>query len=822
MTASCYQCGLPIPPAIDVSATINNQPREFCCTACLAVAELIEGAGLDNFYRYRKDFVAPETSQAADAANSVDYTAWDNPEINHEFVTSSDDGCQQANLYIEGIHCAACAWLIEEYLSRDEAVETVSVNSATHRCLLKWKDNTRLSSLLKKFTEIGYQPKPAIATETVKAAQHENRLALMRLGVAGFAMVQVGMFAVALYAGALQGMDAEWQWLLRAVSAAVATPVVLFSARPFFKGAFHALKTRHLTMDVPVALAIGLAYVASCWATITNSGEVYFDSVSMFTFFLLSGRYLEMRVRHRNESAVNQLSSMLPHYAQRIKRNSEQSEGAGSATETVMLHQIAVNDYILVKEGGTIPVDGEVIDGASHVDESMLTGEAQAVTRSIGDNVAAGTINLSGGLVIKVTAVGRATRLSAIKHLMDEALHQKPSQVSQADRLAGYFVAAVLVVASAVALVWYFVHPADALWVTLSVLVVTCPCALSLATPVSLTAAIHRLRQLGLLVTKPHVLENLAYIDYVIFDKTGTLTAANITLHAIEINQSRHFTNDSAVEIASALEKHSSHPLAAVFKKLGTTRSADNIQTVLGAGVQGSIDGQEYRLGSWLFAKEAAASGGTSSSLDLLEDDSRSQGIWLFDQHGWIAHFLVSDSVRAEAASVVSALLSHGTGVELLSGDHQTPVKVVADAVGIDNYRSSVSPEDKLKRVSQLQRLGHRVLMVGDGLNDLPVLSGADVSMAMSSATDLAQIQADSVLLNNDLRVVEHALGIGEYCRRIIRQNLSWAVAYNILALPLAAAGLVPPYLAAIGMSLSSLLVILNATRLYGFAKKPR
>ncbi|MGH1469743.1 MAG: heavy metal translocating P-type ATPase [Cellvibrionaceae bacterium] len=857
---SCFQCGLPVPASqsLSQSLSINGEMKYFCCLGCKTVAQLIDESGLVDFYQFRPEELSAKTADIVAPENAIDFSFYDDEDVCKEFVSDIGDGMRQARLYIEGIHCTACTWLIEQFMGQLPDVVRVNVNSVTHTCLIEYKKTATLSDILNKFIELGYQPKPSVIGQSQRSSEEENKTALLRLAVAGFAMVQVGMFAVALYAGALSDMTDQWQSLFRWVSLFVAIPVVFFSAVPFFVGARRAVLSRHLTMDVPVALAIALAFSASCWATFTNSGDVYFDSVSMFTFFLLSGRYLEMRVRHKNEQGINQLVYLLPPHVLRISFFAD-----SVVRKSIPLNQVLVGDVIVVREGEVIPVDGVIMspskeiegneiednerkntDGIKNdirnknnfqssnsqeffVNESMLTGEAKPIKKNVGDLVMAGTINHHAEMILKVAAVGSQTRLSAIQGLMSDALHQKPKQVSSADIISGYFVSFVLILSVFVATCWYFIDPSRAFWITLSVLVVTCPCALSLATPVSITAAIYRLRQIGLLVTKPHVIESLDHISHVVFDKTGTLTTGNMRIQDIVYPnddvldvEERKTRELNSLLIAAKLEEGSSHPLAKVFsstyEKILLRQPIENRidikqrRTVIGYGIEGYIDGECYRIGKFDFVSELFA----SQDKKIIHEK---EGVTLGNANGVIAIFNIKDSIRPEAKTEISKLKRRPLHVELLSGDNEKSVTNVATELAIVDYRSNMSPEDKLTHLKQYQNKNAKVLMIGDGLNDLPVLSGADVSIAMSSATDLAQVQADSVLLRDDLSILSQVLDCVRLCQKIIRQNLTWAIIYNVMALPLAALGYIPPYAAAIGMSLSSLIVVLNATRIYGF-----
>ncbi len=792
LPAECFHCGLDVPANSHFSLTIDGQERAFCCPGCQAVATAIVAGGLEGFYRFRTE------NSSRPTAESIDFSAYDLPAVQADFVHRDSDTESTAQLLLEGITCAACVWLIEHHLGSLDGIESVRVNASTHRCLVRWNpQHLKLSDILSSLHHIGYPPIPATEGQQQKLREKENRTALMRLGIAGIGMMQVGMVAVALYSG----VDSSWQTYLRWLSLLIATPVVLYSARPFFAAARRALLARHLTMDVPVSLAIGGAYLASCWATVFGGGEVYFDSVSMFTFFLLWGRYLEMRARHRNGIDSDRLAQLLPATASRWDESAQWS--------VVPLKQLQVGDRVLVPSGTTIPCDGRVLDGCSGVVEAMLTGEPDPVEKRPGDEVIAGTLNTDSALQVEVTAVGQGTQLSAIERLVEQAQQDKPAQVAMADRLAGYFVAAVLLVSAAVGLVWWQIEPGHAFWVTLSVLVVTCPCALSLAAPTALTVAVSWLRQHGLLVTRGHVLEGLTQVDRVIFDKTGTLTVGSPQVAELldgEGNSLPEAERQRLLAYCAALETGSTHPIARAFEAYAADVSASGIKQHTGAGVEGCIDGRQWRLGKPVFVVGAEWSPPGRGQWLLLAAQGHGQ------QRAWIR---LQDRLRDSAPALIESLQRRGLQVELLSGDAEPEVARVASELGFSQWRANTSPDDKLAYIRQLQdQQAQRVLMVGDGINDVPVLSGAFVSVAMGGSTDLAQTRADSVLLGTDLMALERAFDCAQYTRRIIRQNFGWALGYNLIALPLAAMGMIPPWAAAIGMSTSSLVVVANALRI--------
>ncbi|MFV8784386.1 heavy metal translocating P-type ATPase [Microbulbifer sp. SA54] len=806
----CFHCGLPVASGSQYSVYIDGADRAMCCPGCEAVAGAIVAGGLDNFYRYReRNNERPEGDSVGER-----WAAYDLPEVQGAFVREADaqEGadCRIASLLVGGITCAACVWLIEKHLSQLPGVHKVSVNASTQRAQVLFSPETlNVSQLFAALAEIGYRPAAATAANSEQLIQQERRAAMRRLGVAGLGTMQVMMFAIALYFGASKGIEAQFEQFFRWVSLIVATPVVCYAAQPFFAAALRALRSRHLIMDVPVSLAIGLAYGASVYATVFGTGEVYFESVSMFTFFLLLGRSVEMRARHRAGLASGGLAQLLPLAALRLReQGGEVSVGSDADVESVPVAALSVGDRILLRPGDTVPADGEVVEGESGIDESLLTGESALQQKSVGSQVFAGSVNGDSSLVVRVTAAGGNTRLSAIERLVESAQLEKPTQVAFADRIAGRFVAAVLVTSVAAFAFWWQRAPEDAFWVALSVLVVTCPCALSLATPAALAAATLRLQELGLLVARGHVLEALPNISRVVFDKTGTLTEGEPRLQEIQLLRDG-VSEERARDIAAALEARNNHPLARAFRPWFGNLRASALRAVTGRGVEGEIDGVVYRLGREDFALELSA-----GNCSTAQPKSRGQWLLLADAGGAVAWLGLGDSVRESAGAAVAELRAQGLETELLSGDQSAEVGRLAELAGIRRYTSGAAPEQKLAQVREAQSQGERLMMVGDGINDVPVLSGADVSVAMMTAADLAQSRADAILLQGDLQALPRAFALARKCRTIIRQNLGWAILYNLIALPLAFMGLVPPWAAALGMSLSSLIVVVNALRL--------
>ncbi|MFG6159285.1 heavy metal translocating P-type ATPase [Halomonas sp. 1390] len=792
----CYHCGSRVPVGAPWSITLDEERQPLCCPGCEAVAHAIIDGGLESYYRFRTEL--PERPDDRQAVHAETWAVFDDPGLQARFVhPDAEGGGVHATLAVDGITCAACAWLIEHRLNALPGIEASAVNLSHHRLRVSWDpERVALSRILAEMAAIGYPAQPYEPDAAQSRLQHEERMNVRRLIIAAVAMMQVLMFSIPIYVADPGELGADFDALFHWLSFALATPVVLFSAQPFFANALRDLKTRTLGMDVPVSLAIGGAYLASGYAVIVGHGDVYFDSVAMFTFFLLFGRYIEVRARRRSGHSGNALSGALPLSAIRLTEAGEERILPSS--------ELAAGDRVLVKPGHGVPADGVIESGESSLDESMLTGEYLPVTRRVGDRVTGGSQNIESPLTVRVTHAGAEARVAGIVDLTDRAFASRPRIAQLAARMAHHFVLQVLLISVGVAVAWWFIDPDRMLWVTLSVLVVTCPCALALATPTALTAGHGRLHRRGVLITRADALEALSQLDRVIFDKTGTLTSGEMSLvetrpigDALEETQAR--------AVAAALEAQSEHPIARAFRTFReATVTADEVLSRPGQGLEGRITGRRWRLGTPTFAAPEAvpAPPGEGQWLLLAEDGA---------PRAW---FCLHDRLREDARETVEALKARGLAVELLSGDTESAVAALARRLGIATWQAAASPEDKLARIRSLQAAGERVAMVGDGINDVPVLAGADVAIAMNGATDLARTRADAVLLGPRLGRIVEAIATSRATRRIIRQNLAWSLIYNVSALPLAAMGFVPPWLAAIGMSASSLVVVGNALRL--------
>jgi len=574
-----------------------------------------------------------------------------------------------------------------------------------------------------------------------------------------------------------------------------------------------------LGMDVPVALGVGTAFVASVYSTFSGEGEVYYDSVTMFIFLLLAGRFLEMNARRRAGAAVEELVKLIPAATTRLPNWPARDE------EQVPVVRLAVGDHVLVRPGETLPADGEVVEGDSAVSEAMLTGESLPVSKSAPAKVVGGSLNQASPLVVRVDRLGADTRLASIVRLLDRAQSEKPRIGQLTDRAAAWFVGLLLLITVAVGLVWYAIDPSKVLWIVVSILVVTCPCALGLATPAALTTATGRLTRLGLLTTRGHALETLARATDLVFDKTGTLTHGRLSVCRVVPLGGR--SAEDVSQMAAALEAGSEHPIARALREAASADiTASDVRNTPGRGVEGRINGRTYRLGSPRFVAAgetpAAPPGTPESSGGGGEHPGSGHQSWvaLAQENELIAWFALADTPRADAPAALAALRQQGLHLHLLSGDAEGAVRTTAQQLGIDDWHAGALPEDKLAYVKALQQAGRIVAMVGDGINDAPVLAGAQVSIAMGEGADVAQAAADMVMLGSRLATLSEGVALARKTQRIIRQNLGWALGYNLIAIPAAALGFVTPWIAGIGMSASSLLVVLNALRLSDFKQR--
>ena len=717
--------------------------------------------------------------------------------------------CWESSVVFEGMHCAACALTIEDALRKVPGVLSADISAASHRGRVVWSDTrVKPSGWMQAAARAGYPAVPANDAFANDRRRVETRQALWRLGVAGLCMMQVMMYAWPAYVAEPGDLAPDMAQLLRWASWVLSLPVLLFSCAPFFRNALRDLRHRRVSMDLPVALGMGITFAVSSMGTFEPGGifgaEVYFDSFTMFVFFLLTGRWLELRLRDRTAGALEALMNRLP--------DSVERRGADGVFERVAVRRLSAGDVIRVLPGEAFPADGIILEGSTLADESLLTGESRPLPRDKGGFVIAGSHNLAAPVVVKVELTGGQTRFAQIVALMESASTSKPQLAQLADRIAKPFLLFVLVAAGGAGAYWWSHDPGHALMVAVAVLIVTCPCALSLATPAAMLASAGSLARSGVLVRRLQALEALATVDTVVFDKTGTLTRDAFALG--EVHTRKGISSEEALAMAAALAKDSLHPVSRALAAAGQSGVEHGAWTVqdawetAGQGVSGRL------CGAGNAASSVTARLGSARFCDVDPPATPALHACLSDDKGWVATFELQEDLRPDAHATVAALTAQGVKVYLLSGDLPESAARVGRQAGIDNSQGGCTPQDKLAFLRGLQSQGHHVAMVGDGLNDGPVLAGAHVSFAFGQAVPLAQAQSDLVVMGDRLGMVAQTLLQARRTFGIVRQNLWWAAVYNAVCVPLAVAGWLPAWLAGMGMALSSLLVVLNALRL--------
>lgn len=788
-----------------------------CCPGCAAVADVIEKEGLGDYYSHRT--ANPKSLKGAILQDLDQLLVYDHEAIQRTFVVVQQGSVRQANLALEGIECAACIWLNERHLRSLPGVSEVSINYSTQQASVTWdNESIHLSDILAAIHAIGYKAHPFDANRQQIVLAEQRKTLLRQIGVAAALGMQVMILTVALYAGDWYGMEAEFEQFFRRVALLLTLPVLVYSGRSFFKNAITDLRLKRVGMDVPVSIGIGLAFLASTWHVISGEGAVYFESVCMFILFLLAARYFELSSRMRAMRAAQGIGAIKPLSARRLLDGN-----ITGRQENVAAIDLKEDDLVVIRPGDTIAADGVVVSGESGIDESILTGESLPVSRGPGQPVIGGSINTRSPLVVRVTRVGNESLLAEIDRLLSQAFAEKPAIGQLADRVAAYFVATILVLAVLVAIFWFLHGEPRWLAITISVLVVSCPCALSLAVPTAISATIARLMRDKILVTSETALETLPKTTLFVFDKTGTLTLGKPAITRVDQFKNGHQVpqnpgdNDRLIHIAAALESGSEHPMAQAFMRaVGNDAElsfVESAKSMPGAGVCGRIDGCNYWLGNpALIESQTSATlpdGFHSSCIDSSESE-----IFLATDSEVMGRFHLRDELRPDSKATIDALEARGMKTILLSGDDERVARAVADELGMDEVIADCTPADKLDAVKRWQSAGEIVTMVGDGINDAPVLAGANVSFSTHGASAMAISSADIVSLSKQIYAVVSTYDCSKRTLTIMKQNLIWAIGYNALAVPAAALGLVAPWLAALGMSLSSLIVISNATRL--------
>ncbi|MEI6385963.1 MAG: heavy metal translocating P-type ATPase [Spirochaetota bacterium] len=832
----CDHCALPVKEGGEITADFDGEVKIFCCHACLGVYGLIHGEGLDGFYERRRGWSpGPVETRAIDAAafrNGV-------REVGAECET---------DIMVDGIRCASCIWLNEKILERTEGVTFAQLNYATHRARIRWDPSQLgLDAILARIASIGYVPRPYVPQAFEEEQGRQARDLLQRFGTAAFFSMQLMLFSVALYAGFFQGMDEAIKRIFHLISLVMATPVLFYSGWPLIKGSIRGLMNRAFTMDLLIAAGASSAYFYSIMEMF-GGGEVYFDTVAMIITLILLGRYLERMAKNKASESINQLVQLAPREARRVEAaEGSVAPGTGApdtgadgepvvqaaasqaavtlaaATRTMIpVELIAIGDSIEVLPGERIPLDGIVLLGASEVDESMLSGESRPCAKGPGSMVYGGTMNLHGHLVFEVAVTGKDTVLAGIIRAVEDAQSRRAPIQAVADRAVALFVPTVLIIAIATFFGWILAGAtaSKALMDAVSVLVIACPCALGLATPLAILIGTSHAASLGILIKGGDVVEKGSRIDFVVFDKTGTLTEGRPTLTYF---RAAGLPEAEVLSLAASLERLSEHSLAKAVLETGRgleTRSVSDFAAVPGRGAEGRIEGMMLRIGT----REFVLGGAAVSEDAVLSDPAAASEIEALESSGVTVFYLsvegqirgvfgVSDSPRPEAAEAVRSLGHMGMGVAMITGDNRGTALSIAGKVGIAEVHAQTSPSGKAGEIGRLEAAGRRVLMVGDGINDAPALVEASIGMALGRATDVALESADIVTVRPNLALVARSIGIMKKTFSIIRQNIFWAFFYNVVAIPLALAGILHPIVAAAAMALSSLTVVGNSLR---------
>lgn len=799
----CYHCSSHIIPGDLIKAELGGESRSFCCPGCMAIAQTIHGEGLEVFYARRSQSSDKPAAYLASNEIPEKLKPYDDPSLRGRFTRPSGyEDSLETTLRLEKIRCAACVWLCEQHLRRNAGVQDVQINYITQKVMVRFSPlKTSLARLLFEIERIGYEAWPFEPSQSLDRAKVERRQLLMRLGVAMLGMMQVMMYAWPTYTGA--DITPEFELLMGWASWALTVPVIVYSAGPIFQAAWRSIQsikqTRMLGMDVPIALALALAFIAGTLNLITGSGKSYFDSITMFVAFILAARYMELLARQDAQGGAEALAKQLPATCERVFNYPTSQD-----VEVVPVVNCSPEEVLRVSPGEVVPADGVLIENVSALDESLLTGESKPVEKKIGDRVYAGTHNILNPLFMRIEAVGQSTRIAGIASLLDQALLAKPVMVSLAEKWTAYFVTFLLLGAFISSAVWFYFDPGRAWVVLVSVLVASCPCALSLAVPTAMAAAQGAVTKLGVLIVRGHVMEGLVKATDLVLDKTGTLTMGQPELQEV-INLRSGYLREDALVLAAALEVGQRHPLALSLLRAAESESltlpllCEPVINLLGRGLSSG----PYRLGSALW---------------LGIDHSTQQGqygqVHLADEQDLIASFVFLDTPRVGLKQFLKAVKSRNIAVHLVSGDDRETVAWWAHHVGIEHYQGGCTPEDKYDYIEGLQKQGRFVWAIGDGVNDAPLLARADISVAVGAGAPLAAAGADAILTAGSLEPLAKTLLLADKTQAIIKENLLWALIYNVLAIPAAMMGWVNPWVAGIGMSLSSLAVTLNAWRL--------
>jgi Cu2+-exporting ATPase len=805
----CFHCELPVPEGGRWRSLVLGEIRDFCCAGCQAVAEAISESGLERYYALRTASAATASEREASDGGPGDRFL---EAIEEEpFVRDAGD-LREATLLLEGVRCPACLWLNEERLRALPGVAEATVHYASHSVRVRWTaGRVGLPGILAAVRSIGYRARPIDPGHRAGLDAEARRRDASRLVFAGVLGMMVMNLAIAGYlAGGpdATGRLALWEVFARWGSLVLTVVLLAYPGQDFFVGAWRDLRSRRAGMDVPVILGLVAAWAASARGTLRGSGPVYYDAIAMLVFFVLLARAFETRARLSAAAALDRFAVLQPQTARCVEPD--------GAERKIAARHLRPGDVVRVLPGEVVPADGVLLEGGPGFDEAVLTGEPWPRLREPGDPVVGGSRLASRPALVRITRSEEDSTPGEIRRLLERALATRPAFVELADRLAGRLVLAVLVLAAGTAAWWLAHDPASALPATVAVLIVTCPCALALATPIALAVAAGRFAGIGVLPTRLSGIERLAVADTAVFDKTGTLTLPTPRLEAV------HATGGldprDAIAIAATLESGSTHPVArslAAEAQALLPPSSDREADEGGRGVAGTLDGHRWRIGSPDYSTNG---GGLPGDLAGVLAEARTRGnlvAVLSDGGGRVALFAFSERLRPGAREIVGELSRTGVRrTAVLSGDSAAAVGPLARSLGFSEARGGMTVAGKLEWIRSSQRAGERVLYVGDGWNDAPTLSAAGASVSFAEAPQLSRMASDFVILGCGLGALAAARRIARRSRRVLAQNLGWALGYNLLAVPLAACGFVAPWAAALGMSASSLIVVANASRL--------
>lgn len=815
--SQCYHCGQEISQNERIAKVIKGHDRSFCCHGCASVCEVIHNTGLESFYKLSPDTQRPVApKQLSQTSDFFDYD-----EVQSQFVKNLGQ-VRQITLMSDAIHCAACIWLIEHSLAKIDGILYANVNFTNKQIKVRW-DNSKihLSEILQRLNQIGYDARPYDAEESEQAYRKANRDLLYRLGFAGFAVMNAMWFSVALYTGANE--DAEYRSYFYLVLFLLASATLVYSAQPFLKGALQSLKAKTVGMDVSISLGLLITYGYSTWVMLQPDqvGQAFFATVIDLTFLLLIGRYLEAISKNKALDSTRRLMELQPKMARQYINGVEQ---------VVPVRLLKAGDRVWVKPGDKIPVDGQVVEGESQVNESMLSGESREVFKQLGHNVSAGTINLDGSLTISVEATLDNTRLARIIHLVEDAQGSKATIQCTAEKIMPWFVSATLTLATLAFMFWWWQTDIEtAIMAGTAVLIITCPCALGLATPMAMAVAAGVSARNGILVKNSVVLEMLNEVDHFVFDKTGTLTKGQMSW--VDESWAPGLVVEEWLTKIAKIEQKSEHSLArAIVKSMDSRQpdwqannlTIDEFKAEPGRGVSAKINQDQVRIGTGIWLKQFNIN--LPDEMLTAEQEQAQLGrssVWVANNQNVIGVLFIEDELRKDAKALIERLQAQGKQVTLLSGDRQQVANAVAHQLGGMNVIAEVLPEDKSQVIADLQKQGQKVAMVGDGINDAPALSRANVGFALGGGTDVSMDSADIILLNNELLSIDTSLALSDRTLKTVKQNIGLSITYNIIMVPLAMAAMLTPLIASITMPLSSLAVILNAMRIRGFFKKP-